>query len=589
MLHGNATLFIALWQHIARRRRIQFFSLLILMGVTSLFEMVGIGAVLPFLAVLTSPIRVFAHPETASFIQFLGITSAGQLVLPLTIGFVLIALTATSLRLLTVWASTRLSYATGGDLSLTMYRLMLYQPYAVHLAKNSSEAITLITNKANVLASFIMTAATIVSATASLIAILIALVLIDPFISLAIFLSFGLVYGLTIKLTRVRLLENGRVIARESTVVLKSLQEGFGGIRDIIIDGRQTVYCEIYRRADFPMRLALGSNAFINVGPRYVIEALGMLVIAALAYFLNRQSDGIVAAIPVLGAFVLGAQRLLPVLQQAYAAWSNIRGSQASLQEAVDFLEQELPEYSDEPATEPILAWHQIGLNELSFRYREDAPWILRNVNLTIEKGSCVGFIGASGSGKSTLLDIIMGLLDPTSGALTIDGRRITRGNRRAWQAHIAHIPQVIFLTDGTIEENIAFGVLKEEIDHERVRAVARQAQIDGVVEAWPDKYQTRVGERGIQLSGGQRQRIGIARALYKRAEVLIFDEATNALDAETEKAVMSSIEGLRAEFTILIIAHRTSTLSGCAQIVELGGGGIMRIGTFQEISSLPQ
>ena len=576
--------FTALWRHLSRRRHVQFFLLLALMGVTSLFEMVGIGAVLPFLAVLTSPNQVFAHPKAGPIIQFFGIVKADQLVLLLTIAFVLVALVAMSLRLLTVWASTRLSYVAGGDLSLKMYRLMLFQPYAAHVARNSSEAITLITHKANVLASFIMTVATIISATASLIAILVALIIIDPLISVAVFMSFGAVYALTIKLTRARLLLNSQVIARESTVVMKSLQEGLGGIRDILIDGRQAAYCEIYRQADHPMRRAFGSNAFINVGPRYVIEALGMLIVVVMAYSLIRQDDGIVSAIPVLGAFALGAQRLLPVLQQAYAAWSNIRGSQASLHEALDFLDQESPEYADETITEPLKDWRRIGLNKLGFRYRQDTPWVLQDIDLVIEKGSCVGFIGASGSGKSTLLDIIMGLLDPTKGTLTIDGVPIGRRNRRAWQALIAHIPQVIFLADATIEENIAFGVSAGEIDYERVRSVAKQAQIDEVIETWPYKYQTRVGERGIQLSGGQRQRIGIARALYKQAEVLIFDEATNALDAETEKAVMEAIEGLRADFTILIIAHRLSTLSGCNKIVELGGGGILRTGSFQEI-----
>ena len=213
-------------------------------------------------------------------------------------------------------------------------------------------------------------------------------------------------------------------------------------------------------------------------------------------------------------------------------------------------------------------------------------PLVLNNLNLTIQKGSRIGFIGVTGSGKSTLLDIIMGLLQPTEGTIEIDALPLTTSNNRAWQAHIAHVPQAIFLADSTIEDNIAFGVPKDKIDKTRVKQAARQAQVADIIESWPKKYQTYVGERGIRLSGGQRQRIGIARALYKQADVIIFDEATSALDNETEQAVMHAIESLGDNLTILIIAHRLTTLKKCTQIVEMGDGGIKRIGSYEDIVS---
>jgi ATP-binding cassette subfamily B protein len=228
----------------------------------------------------------------------------------------------------------------------------------------------------------------------------------------------------------------------------------------------------------------------------------------------------------------------------------------------------------------------QIKLNELSFRYAPNTPWVLNNINLTIARGSRIGFIGTTGSGKTTLLDIVMGLLQPTEGTLEIDGKPVTLHNQRSWQVHLAHVPQAIFLADSTIEENIAFGVPRDQINHVRVTQAAQKAQIADIIETWPARYQTFVGERGIRLSGGQRQRIGIARALYKQADVIIFDEATSALDNETEQAVMRAIEGLSEDLTVLIIAHRLSTLKNCTQIVELGGGGIRRIGTYQEVVS---
>ena len=312
-----------------------------------------------------------------------------------------------------------------------------------------------------------------------------------------------------------------------------------------------------------------------------------MMLIAALAYSLAQQADGIAKAIPILGALALGAQRLLPVLQQAYAAWSSIQGGQVSLLDTLELLDQPLPNYADQPEVKPLHFRQHIILNQLAFRYNPQMPWVLKNLNLTIAKGSRVGFIGTTGSGKSTLLDIVMGLLQPTEGTLEIDGQHITTGNHRAWQAHIAHVPQAIFLADSTIEENIAFGVPAGKIDHERARQAARQAQIADIIETWPRQYQTFVGERGIRLSGGQRQRIGIARALYKQADVIIFDEATSALDSETEQAVMQAIEGLSKNLTILIIAHRLTTLKNCTHIVELCDGKIKCAGTYQEIVTL--
>ncbi|MDP1997517.1 MAG: ABC transporter ATP-binding protein [Gallionella sp.] len=574
-----------LWHHISPRRRGQFGLLLVLVILASFAEIFSIGAVLPFLAVLTAPGRVFEHPAAQSFIQTLGLTSAEQLLLPLTIVFGLAALMAGAMRLLLLWASTRLSFATGADLSIGIYRRTLYQPYAVHVARNSSEVINGISGKANgVIYNIIAPALTLISASVMLIAILLALLSVDPVIALAAFGGFGLIYAFIIRLTRNRLMIDSQRIARESTQVIKSLQEGLGGIRDVLIDGSQAAYCQIYRNADHPLRRAQGNNLFISASPRYAMEALGMLLIAALAYTLARQSDGIAKAIPVLGALALGAQRMLPVLQQAYGAWSSIQGGQASLQDTLELLDQPLPDYADQPAAKPLPFKHQISLKQLSFRYSPQTPWVLKNLDLTIAKGSRVGFIGTTGSGKSTLLDIVMGLLQPTEGALEIDGQSITMGNHRSWQAHIAHVPQAIFLADSTIEENIAFGVPKDQIDHERVRQAAQQAQIADIIETWPKQYQTFVGERGIRLSGGQRQRIGIARALYKQADVIIFDEATSALDNETEQAVMQAIEGLSEDLTILIIAHRLTTLKKCTRIVELGDGGINRTGTYQDI-----
>jgi len=573
-----------LWLNISQRRRGQFGWLLLLMLLTSFTEIVSIGAVLPFLGALTTPEHIFQLPAAQPVIHVLNLSEPSQLLLPLTITFGAAALIAGAMRLLLLWASTRLSYSTGADLSINVYRRTLYQPYAVHCARNSSEIISGISNKTSVVISVITMFLTLISSAVMITTILVALLTVDPFIALVAFGGFGLIYIAIIRMTRKQLLTNSKHIARESNHVIKSLQEGLGGIRDVLIDGSQATYCQIYRSADLPLRRAQGNNLFISNSPRYIMEALGMLLISVLAYTLAQQDDGIAKAIPVLGALALGAQRMLPVLQQAYAAWTDIRGGQSSLQDALELLDQPLPDHAGQPAAKALPFECNISLKQLGFRYSLQTPYVLNQIDLIITKGSRVGFIGTTGSGKSTLLDIVMGLLQPTNGSLEVDGQVVTPANNRAWQAHIAHVPQAIFLADCTIEENIAFGIPKGQIDHQRVRQAAQQAQIADSIETWPKQYQTFVGERGVRLSGGQRQRIGIARALYKQADVIIFDEATSALDNETEQAVMQAIEGLSQDLTLLIIAHRLTTLKSCTQIIELEEGGVKRSGSYQEI-----
>jgi ATP-binding cassette, subfamily B, bacterial PglK len=574
-----------LWHHLSKRRQKQFWLLLILMIIASLSEIISIGAVLPFLGVLTAPEQVYQHPLIQPIIQILGLTEPSQLILPLTIFFIIAVLLAASIRLTLLYVMTRLSFAAGADLSISIYRRTLYQEYTVHISRNSSEVINSIITKTNTVINGILTPVlTFISSTILLIGIMGALFVINVSVALSASIGFGLLYWMVVRYTKDQLKDNSQIIADQSTQMIKSLQEGLGGVRDLLIDGTQQFYCQLYRNADLPLRRASGNNLFISGSPRYVMEAIGMTLIAGLAYVMTQQEGGKVTAIPVLGALALGAQRLLPALQQAYGSYSTIKGSNSSFKDVLNLLGQPLPEYADQPPPKPISFEREFKLTELNFRYTEESPWVLKNINLSLKKGARIGFIGVTGSGKSTLLDIIMGLLPPTNGKLIIDQQSINSQNLRAWQAHIAHVPQNIYLSDGSIEENIAFGISKKQIDYQRVKEAAQQAQIAELIEEWKDGYQTLVGERGVRLSGGQRQRIGIARALYKKANILIFDEATSALDNETEREVMEAIGDLGKEITVLIIAHRLTTLKGCDKIVKLDKNYTVHVGSYQEM-----
>lgn len=572
--------------HMRPRRRKQFAVIAFLMVVSALLEVVSLGAVLPFIGVYTDPARVFQYPYVARLAGAMGITSPDELMLPLTFGFVLAVIFAAAMRLLLLWASTRLTLAVGADISAEVYRRTLFQPYEVHVSRNSSEMINAIAIKINaVVFGVLLAALTLAGSSTMLIAMVVTLVIINPSVALLAAVGFTSCYLLIARAARDRLKRNSRRVADEQTNTLKALQEGLGGIRDVLLDGTQEVYCDIYRQADVPLRWAQGNSSFISHSPRHVMEALGMVLIAGLTWGLSRGEGGVAMALPVLGALALGAQRLIPALQQGFTAWANMATNHAALLDVLDLLDQPLPEDMLLPRPKALAFSDSIRFDAVRFRYSKDGPWILDGMDLVIPRGARVGVIGVTGSGKSTAMDVLMGLLSPTEGAVRVDGEPLRSQRIRAWQRTIAHVPQSIFLADTTLAENIAFGVPPKDIDMEKVRQAAAQAQISEFIESRPLGYQSTLGERGIRLSGGQRQRIGIARALYKQASVLVFDEATSALDNATERSVMDAIEGLNRDLTIIIIAHRLNTVARCDTVFELAKGRVASQGTYEQLS----
>ena len=491
-----------------------------------------------------------------------------------------------AMRVLLLWASVKFSFILGVDLSVGIFSQVINQPYIAHTKQNSSDIISAISIKiAQVINGVVLSVLNIISSFIIVTAIITILIIINPSASLIAILFFSALYVFFYLYVKQKLKVNSLNITHASNSLMKILQEALGGIRDIIINGNQQFYRSIFWRADLIFRKSLGNTLFLTNSPRYFMETFGILLIVLLAYMLSTQGEKSFAdGIPVLGALALGAQRLLPVMQVLYNSWGNVKGTHFVLAEVLGFLNlndsKTMNVINDDCSFEK-----NIRLKDVSFGYDENSLPTINKINIDIKKGDCIGVIGKTGSGKSTLIDIMMGLLDPTDGTLEVDENVITSSNRRAWQSRIAHVPQNIYLSDSTLEENIAFGIPVEEIDSSLVRRAAISANIDSVVNEWPLKYKTILGERGIRLSGGQRQRIGIARALYKQADVLFLDEATSSVDSTTESNIMKAIEKLGNDITLIIIAHRITTLKNCSRILELTNEGKIDEKVYSDIT----
>ena len=566
---------LGVWRHISRRRKWQALVTVVLTLAGGVAEIISLGAVVPFIAVLTVPEQALQNPIASRIAGWAGINTPREMIIPLSLLFCVAAIVAGILRVAQLWFNIRFAQVVGSDLCAEVFRRTLYQPYTFHLNQNTSTIMAFVTQKVSLVATGFQSILNFATCTIICLSIIGALLAINAPVAVATAGLLGSFYYVFASKSRLSLQKNSELQARESVHYIKVLQESLGGIRDVLLDNNQEIFLGIFRRSERLVRTAVSKSYVIGSIPRFVLEPVALLVLVGVAAVLASTGTDLATMLPLMGVLVFGAQRLMPTLQQAYQMYSQILGSNVATREVLAVLQQPLTvaAFSAVPPPMPFLT--EISLQQLSFRYGEASPLVLDRVDLRIPKGSRIGFVGKTGGGKSTTVDLIMGLLLPTGGAIKVDGVELTGDRMRAWQRIVAHVPQSIFLADVTLAENIAFGVPLPSIDFALVQHAAQQAQIDEFIEHQALKYQALVGERGVRLSGGQRQRIGIARALYKRASVLIFDEATSALDSETEQAVMQSIEQLSRELTIILIAHRVTTVERCEAVYEVAGGKI--------------
>lgn len=571
---------IKLWGHLTISRRLHFKLLLLLMVFASIAEMFTITAVLPFLSVIATPDTVFNNQYVKPINNFLQLDSPDELRIAITIGFIVVAIIAGMTRILLLTVSTKLLFAAGAELSADIYRRSLFQPYQRHVNRNSSELINVVFNKCgDVVFGVMMPIVTIISSSILFIGVTSVLIIIDPLVMLMTFSCFALLYFLILKVTSKKVKNNSKLIAEESTKAIQCLQEGVGGIRDVIISNAQNYYFTIYNRVISGLMVSQGNNSIIGATPRFILETIGIVIIAILSLYLSGRDGGIISVIPVLGALAIGAQRMLPTLQQCYSSVTSIKALEYPLRDVLNLLDQSIFESKSSRINTSPKLMSELILENINFRYSPDLPDALSGITIKILNGDRIGIVGETGGGKSTLVDIIMGLLLPTEGKMFFNGEEMNENNINTLQDCISHVPQNIYLADATIEKNIAFGVDKGDIDLDRVTSAAKTAQLHDFIVNLPDKYSTRVGENGAFLSGGQKQRLGIARALYRNSSFIIFDEATSALDAKTEMKVMQAIDNLGEEKTILMIAHRTTTLSNCSKIIKIENGKAVIVG----------
>ena len=570
--------------YLPARRRYQTAMVLLLMLLGGIAELFTIGAVFPLLIMLSGANPQSTHSRFADIFASIGIHPAHYSLLTLAAVFTAIAISSATIRIILAWSSQKLVFRIGYDLGVSLYDRMLHQPYNFHVNTNSGRIVAEISNVQRLLSSMMLPLMQAVSATIISLFILAALMMINTKVAMISFAGLGGFYACVSLWSRPKLRRNAVFLKQSNQDRFQALQEGLGGIRDVLLDNAQPIYVAKFARIDTKLRDAQAANALISVTPRFVVEAFGMIFIVGLALVMTAEGH-IQASLPVLAVLALGAQRLMPLLQSVYNGWTNVIGNQAILVSVVELLQRPMPpRFQISTGAEPLEIKRELRTVGLGFRYGPESQFVLHDVDMIVPRGSRVGLIGKTGSGKSTLTDLLMGLLQPTRGNILIDGVSLQEENVIAWQREIAHVPQHIFLMDSSILENVAFGVPRKKIQRERVREACRLAQLDEFIESLPDGYDTGIGEWGTRLSGGQRQRVGLARALYKSASVLVLDEATSALDDATEASVVEALEELRNQYTVIMIAHRLTTLRNCDIIYRLTDGRIEEQGSFDDM-----
>ena len=582
--------FLSLWTFLERINKKNFIALVFLMIISAFIEIISIGSVLPFLSALLNPNFLDQNFFGFEVKELFGNKSREEIILLILIAFVSIIIFSSIFKTLLLWFTTKFNADIGTDIANKVFIKLIDYPYEEYIQQSSDKLISDIANKVTaVIFSVIFPILLFLSTLIQIVGIIVLLLFVNTLLVSYIILFFLVFYLITFIFVKKKLFENSKIIADEESILIKYIQEGLGGKREITINNLHSFFINKFKNSNQLLRIAQSKNNFLGILPRYVIEALAITIIAFTFYFLlfnnvSEKPQGEILAL--IGLLALAGQKLLPLTQQTYTSLSRVMGSRESLKSIVNILNLKFEKESyKNNVGKNVTFIEKISLKNIAYEYEKNKKIIL-NLNLDIKKGNKIGIIGKTGSGKSTLIDIIMGLLEPTSGEIRIDNQIIDKDSLDSWQKHVAHVPQNIFLNDDTIMNNVAYGINPKLINKELVKKSIKDADLFEYVSKLEIGLDTVIGERGIKLSGGQKQRLAIARALYKQASVIVFDEATSALDIETEFNVMNVVKNFSKDITIIIVAHRIETLKFCDTLYEISNGEISNTGTFDNLKN---
>ncbi len=563
--------------------------LILLMIVTAFVQTAGVASIMPFLAVLSDPSMIETKPWLGRAYSALGFSSSTAFLQFLGLAAFIVFVTGTALQALTQWAVTRYSSLQQYHLS---YRLMdgyLRQPYEFYLQRNSGDlSKTVLQETGQAVTAALLPAMRLLSYTLLALCLIVLLILVEPWLAIGVATALGTAYGTIYLLSKHWLNRIGKDRVAANRERFTTASEAFAGAKEIRLLGREGNYLDRFGNPSRRFAIHQANVTLLSSLPQYAIE--GIAFGGVLLLVLHLMSDGgIAAALPLIGLYGLAGKQLIPAFQKIFSTIAVLRFNMPAVDTVLADLDTtaarsriKLP--SD---ASPLSPKREIALQNITYRYPEAESAALTGLNISIPINTTIGLVGSSGAGKSTLVDLILGLLSPESGGVRIDDTTLGPANIRNWQATLGYVPQSIFLADQSVAANIALGLPPEQIDRQAVEQAGRLANLhDFVTQELPEGYDTIIGERGVRLSGGQRQRIGIARALYRDPSVLIFDEATSALDNTTERAVMEAIHNLSGNKTIILVAHRLTTVKPCSKIYVMHHGAVVEEGSWQTLNA---
>ena len=570
------------------RQTRQYFALQFLVLIMAFGEIIGIASIIPFMALVGDMSLIEQNKFISNVYKFTAISNESQFIFLVGICVLLTLLISALISMLTLWRLSMFANKVGADIADSLYFYYIKQNWLFHASGSSAEMIKKINNETTRLTNLVLMPMMQINARIVFIFILILFVFFyDPKVAIVGFSIFFIGYLFLFMLVRIRLEKNGIAISEVYENRLRLMNEAFGGIKDILLLGRDKSFIDKFHKTGKRLSYSQGTNTALAQTPRYLIELVAFGSMILLVLYLVASFDGDLGKIiPRLSVYAVAGIKLMPAFQQTYHYLALLKGNISAFESIEEDLSKALALKSDHinMSDDIIRPEDNIELENILFKYDGKKDSAINNLSIKIPVNSIIGLVGPSGSGKSTIVDIILGLIEPQKGNLKVDNVLIDNNNSRLWQNSIGFVPQSIFLSEGTISENIAFGIEKNEIDIDKVNNALKLSNLYEFVQNLDLGVDTKVGERGVQLSGGQRQRIGIARALYNDSDILIFDEATSSLDGLTEKTIMESIQNFSGKKTIIIVAHRLKTIQNCDQIFFIDNGEVIDKGSYAEL-----